>query len=310
MIDNPNLTKEFDDDIGTYFTGKLSDIYDAPELYQAYPQLANRNVVIQNMPDGYGGSSWGDSISLNRDYFQKENPEFLKLKSELENTPEYIKYNSSFNVDTGNPVEDLKIIENAEKEFFNSDVGKKYHSLMWEKNLPVPRKIEGFNDNALKTITHEAQHQIQALEGFARGGNGNRSDYWNLAGEAEARLAGARAKLTPEQRQIYNPANESTYLTNYGYDVLPEKQIVEFRNNDLANSLKYRDEWVKIGNKDYRILNLPKKDYGKILHNIDTYLKPDDMIGETVDWSDDMYKYTFQKTSPTDYKFIKRKKLK
>lgn len=46
--------------------------------------------------------------------------------------------------------------------------------------------------------------------------------------------------------------------------------------------MKYRDEWVKIDGKDYRILNLPKKDYGKILHIADTYIKPDDMIGEVI----------------------------
>ena len=83
-------------------------------------------------------------------------------------------------------------------------------------------------------------------------------------------------------------------------------------NQAINNSknLKFRDEWIRIGDKDYHILNLPKKDYGKILHIVDTYIKPDDMIGETITKSDDMYKYTFQKIAPTEYKFIKRRKLK
>ena len=265
--------------------------------------------------------------------YRKDNPEFLKLKAELENTPEYKKYDLAYNTDTGDTVQDLANMDKAQKEFFDSDVGKQYHSLMWDKSYPIQRKIKGFNDDTLNTIVHELQHQIQDIEGFATGGNltshsklgrqfqdikakeineqiinaypelekafpkqglalskelqdymvksnyghalnetnyptlmnlndkendiitkilekakpdtyteelSKISQYQNLspseyykrlAGEAESRLAGARAKLTPEQRQIYNPANESSYLTNYGYDVIPEKQIVEFRNN-------------------------------------------------------------------------------
>lgn len=74
--------------------------------------------------------------------------------------------------------------------------------------------------------------------------------------------------------------------------------------------MKYRDEWVKIGNKDYRILNLPKKDYGKILHSLDTNIKINDNIGDVLTRYDDKYAYTFQKTAPTEYKFIKRRKIK
>lgn len=78
----------------------------------------------------------------------------------------------------------------------------------------------------------------------------------------------------------------------------------------MNDSLKYRDEWVKIDGKDYRVLNLPKKDYGKILHILDTDLSKDIPIGEVLQKSDANYLYRFQKTSPTDYKFIGRKKLK
>lgn len=345
IIDNPKLIENFDEDIGTYYTGKLSDIYDAPELYQAYPQLRNRDISIQSLKPQDYGASYDDSIVLNRDLlYRKDNPEFLKLKAELENTPEYKKYDLAYNTDSGDTLQDIANMDKAQEEFFNTDVGKKYHSLMWDKSYPIQRKIKGFNDDALNTITHELQHQIQDIEGFATGGNltshsklGRRyqdikakeineqiinaypelekafpkqglalskelqdymfksnyghilnesdypimmnmndkgsetitkiledakpdiyteelnkiSQYQNLspaeyykrmAGEAEARLAGARAKLTPEQRQIYNPANESTYLTNYGYDVMPEKQIVEFRNNEPSFSKKIPDD--------------------------------------------------------------------
>lgn len=90
---------------------------------------------------------------------------------------------------------------------------------------------------------------------------------------------------------------------------------IEKENNGLYSkitddNLKYRNEWVKIDGKDYRVLNLPKKDYGKILHILDTDLSKDIPIGDVLEKSDANYLYKFQKTSPTDYKFIGRKKLK
>lgn len=90
---------------------------------------------------------------------------------------------------------------------------------------------------------------------------------------------------------------------------------LEKENNGLYSkitddNLKYRNEWVKIDGKDYRVLNLPKKDYGKILHILDTDLSKDIPIGDVLEKSDANYLYKFQKTSPTDYKFIGRKKLK
>ena len=62
--------------------------------------------------------------------------------------------------------------------------------------------------------------------------------------------------------------------------------------------MNYRNEWVKIDGKDYRVLNLPKKDYGKILHIIDTNINQNDYIGQLINANDDLYHYTFQKVSP------------
>ena len=118
-------------------------------------------------------------------------------------------------------------------------------------------------------------------------------------------------KLKPEQRKEYSPFLDKFY----GFDIEPEKQIVKFGNDGLYqklidNDLKYHNERIKIGGKDYRILNLPKKDYRKILHILDTDLSQDIPISEVLEKSDANYSYKFQKTSPTDYKFIGRKKLK
>jgi hypothetical protein len=307
LIEDSNVWKQYNSILGdTYEQAKLGDIYDNSELYQAYPRLKDLSVIKSKMPDGIDGASSSNSIHIDNSLFTKHNPEYYKELDLLKQTPEIKRLNEIIKEARINGESEL-LEEEFDNILNNTENGKLYNSLVYQHR--IPQKVDGWSEDALETIVHELQHQIQNIEGFARGGNSANPNYHKLAGEVEARLAGARAKLTPEQRQIYNPANGSTYLSNYGYDVIPEKQIVEYKPTP-ANSLNYRNEWVKIDGKDYRILNLPKKDYGKILHIVDTYLKPEDMIGEVIDWSDDLYKYTFQKVSPTDYKFIRRRKLK
>ena len=131
----------------------------------------------------------------------------------------------------------------------------------------------------------------------------------------------------PEQEKyFYNYVDGLNNNSTIGQQSLFSKELSNFRglkenihngntSNEFSftgknNNLNFRNEWVKIGGKDYRVLNLPKKDYGKILHIIDTNINQDDFIGETKRRTDDKYEYTFQKISPIDYKFIGRKKLK
>jgi hypothetical protein len=327
IIQNPFLKKDFDTDIGTYYTTTVGDLYDAPELYKNYPQLKDRSVLIQAMPEGTSGSSWGDSITLNRDLYTMQKPEYTKAVAELKQAPEYIEFKNyekemfdnldkiKFETDDDFKTYDLllKELDNKTNDFYNNTpIGSKFKKLVWE--TPKSEKTtQGFGDSAKKTLIHELQHQIQGLEGFARGGNNFDAKYKELAGEVEARLASHRMKLSPDERRKFKPFD---FRGAYGYDVKPEEQIVKFSGQeqfakDLADdTLKYRDEWVKIGNKDYRVLNLPKKDYGKILHILDTNLSKDIPIGEVLEKSDSNYLYKFQKVSPTDYKFIKRTKLK
>jgi len=133
---------------------------------------------------------------------------------------------------------------------------------------PLP---EGSYDNATRTIVvggqstgnqksttlHEAQHNIQDMEGFARGGNienmrdialdmlrrdvasgqiastsqamemlpmAQQNAYRRIAGEAEARLTQLRRNLTPEQRLQYFPYAEGKDV--YGLDVPYNSLIV------------------------------------------------------------------------------------
>ena len=128
---------------------------------------------------------------------------------------------------------------------------------------------------------------------------------------------GGYGDIVKDRGESYIPFNSNQIKINKLITDKGEKIFNNPNNNPDSlykkltdNSLKYRDEWVKIDGKDYRVLNLPKKDYGKILHILDTDLSKEIPIGDVLEKSDANYLYKFQKTSPTDYKFIGRKKLK
>ena len=55
----------------------------------------------------------------------------------------------------------------AMKKFFTSDIGKEYYDLMWGKGSTE----KAFGKSARSVLSHEIQHAIQDIEGFARGGN-------------------------------------------------------------------------------------------------------------------------------------------
>ncbi len=82
---------------------------------------------------------------------------------------------------------------------------------------------------------HELQHAIQEREGFARGGNMNDfqtskdpfEDYRRVAGEVESRTVERRADLNPQQRRDNYPFDSR----DYGYDVAPEHQNIQFEQN-------------------------------------------------------------------------------
>jgi hypothetical protein len=321
LNENINWQKTFDLNGNPMQYAKLSEVYENPLFYQAYPDAKNLDVNLSNLNDISGSyNSWGGEISLDELYnYKKTNQQVLNKLNELKQDPLYVK---AHNFD-----KDVEAIRNDYLEYKNSDLRKQEEDLL--NNLTM----NGWNENALPTIEHELQHYIQDIEKFARGGSlktaGSVENYHKLAGEVEARLAEKRIGLAEELLKKYKPFEKN----KYGYDVAPTKQILsneygkeygkgkvyKYKENkgqeqfakDLADdTLKYRDEWVKIGNKDYRVLNLPKKDYGKILHILDTNLSKDIPIGEVLEKSDSNYLYKFQKVSPTDYKFIKRTKLK
>ena len=62
-----------------------------------------------------------------------------------------------------------------------------------------------WSDKVKGTLTHEIQHAIQKIEGFAFGDSTSNPDYKNLGGEQEAREVAARADMSEEKRRVTTP---------------------------------------------------------------------------------------------------------
>lgn len=104
------------------------------------------------------------------------------------------------------------------------------------KGLAFNTNYKDFSlDNLKRDFSHEIQHYIQGQENFAQGGSlqNNWDDYFKLAGETEARLAGKRAYLTPEQK----------LSTPIKYDVAPSEQIIKFNDDGLYQKLIDNEEF-------------------------------------------------------------------
>ena len=192
----------FDIVLGT--DGKLEEYIDAPELFEAYPELRKVRLVFGNLGGKYAGA--------------------------------YDKKNNTLSVDNTRAYQTLEEINREE-----------------EKPVPDEKRIKRLRELLLWRLecvcTHEVQHAIQAIEGFAPGGNLSTvadfeevlsrqwtqyDAYLRLAGEAEARNAEHRAGFSDTMKRLSLlsqtldvPENELVYLV----DELPPDLQGEIEEN-------------------------------------------------------------------------------
>ena len=218
LIENPVLEKHTDDG-EVYFTGKLSDIFDHKELYAAYPELKDINVVIQKTELGVDGIYQPKSnyITLSIEQFKRHTKAYhdyldgghkAEIKS-IEASEAYKEYNRLYDdevMDSMEPEKWLEAEKTAREKFYSSELGKRYYELMWGKNGFTGDKFEfGWAKPAKETLLHELQHAVQNIEGFASGTNTRDADYDRNAGEIEARDTARRANMTAEERKNTQP---------------------------------------------------------------------------------------------------------
>lgn len=156
-------------DEGGALTARLGELYDAPELYRAYPEL--RDVTVRLFEKDYStrGFVRGGEIGLSGIFLQRGNPEEIaraeaRIK-EIEESAEWKELMRKMFEDKEIPDEELR---RAEDEFHASPMGQERERLYDEL-----AEKEGYylKPEALPTLVHEIQHMIQGKEGFAKGGN-------------------------------------------------------------------------------------------------------------------------------------------
>ena len=218
LIENPVLQKH-EDGGEVYFTGKLSDIFYHKELFAAYPNLEDINIVIQKTDAGVDAVYQPNSnyITLSIEQFKRHTKAYhdyldggrrAEIKR-IEMSKTYQEYNRLYDdevVDSMDPEKWLEEEQAAREKFYSSDLGKRYYQLMWGKDGFSGDKFEfGWSKAAKETLLHELQHAIQSREGFASGTNTRDVNYDRNAGEIEARDTARRANMTAEERKNTPP---------------------------------------------------------------------------------------------------------
>lgn len=162
-------------DEGDYKLAKLGDVIEAEELFEAYPQLKDTVLQIQNLPLGVEGHYTKEDdlfpngiITISSSNLRKENPEFTRLYEEFKNTdPGWKEYERKEAQYDNNEISASDFLEWEEKEWEKSE-GYKYLNELLMGRI-VPRMVDGLSGES--TIAHEIQHAIQHFEGFATGGS-------------------------------------------------------------------------------------------------------------------------------------------
>lgn len=186
LVEKPAFENHSTED-GGYRTAKLGDIMHHEKLYAAYPFLKDITVILQETDTGVDGSAFAEDgqIVLDQRLFTRTSKEYQKYLENrqpeikrIEQTPEYREYNRFYTdeslQETLSAEEWLAQEEAARNKFFASELGKRYHELMWGKPNVATTEL-GWSDKAKSVLMHEVQHLIQAHEGFA---GGSSDTYW------------------------------------------------------------------------------------------------------------------------------------
>ena len=218
LVEKPAFENHSTED-GDYRTAKLGDIMRHEELYAAYPFLKDITVILQETDTGVDGSAFAEDgqIVLDQRLFTRTSKEYQKYLENrqpeikrIEQTPEYREYNRFYTdeslQETLSAEEWLAQEEAARNKFFASELGKRYHELMWGKPNVATTEL-GWSDKAKSVLMHEVQHLIQAHEGFA---GGSSDTYWynrllkqyrSEAGTAREKFLKLRIEAAPELQQ-------------------------------------------------------------------------------------------------------------
>lgn len=210
-IGGGNIVKRFDDDM-LWNGGKLTNVIDAPELFEAYPQLKDVRIdtdaIMNDMPSNGNYNAKTNTITIHADELKYMNS---ILNHEIQHAIQHIEGFAR----GGSP----RLIRGEVKKKFN-EVTKQIRQL----------RAEGKEDEA-KALVEKNRGLYNAYQK-----NDDYNSYKSLAGEVEARNVQSRMGMTDEERK--NSLAEETE------DVNRDEQIV-MNGNDASYSIVKDPETIK-----------------------------------------------------------------
>ena len=240
----PNVKEKVSSDGEVHYETTLGEILDNEQLYRSYPELRTLPVSIQQMDGGVSGiylPSGYLSLSMGL-YRHRTKPGDVRREIEqIESTPEYKEYSKYFEDDMpdayiGREDEWEKAMDEAEAKFFESELGKRYHDLMWGDKRKA--YSYGFDEIGKGVILHEVQHAIQHIEGFAQGGNSTtyrehlaqlkpKHDVWSWVQEFKDKKEelGSEASQDDVYYDLINEFKEDGY--EFGEDFMPTREVFD-----------------------------------------------------------------------------------
>ena len=258
-IGGGNIVKRFDDDM-LWNDGKLTDVIDAPELFEAYPQLKDvridTDVIMNDMPSNGVYNAKTNTITIHADDLKYMNS---ILNHEIQHAIQYIEGFGK----GGSPEQMEKEFKAAQDEWkaraYAHELEEKAKEMGGEYNQSEVEKalVEEYKDLDMSDELPDKETRIKGFNYFARGyadrsmddaikrfrlNESTRSDfdsykeYLKLAGEVESRNVQNRLGMTDEERR--NSLAEETE------DVSRDEQIV-MNGNDASYSIVKDPETIK-----------------------------------------------------------------
>lgn len=258
-IGGGNIVKRFDDDM-LWNDGKLSDVIDAPGLFEAYPQLKDVRIdtdaIMNDMPSNGNYNAKTNTITIHADELKYMNS---ILNHEIQHAIQYIEGFGK----GGSPEQMEKEFKEAQDEWkaraYAHELEEKAKEMGGEYNQSEVEKalVEEYKDLDMSDELPDKETRIKGFNYFARGyadrsmddaikrfrlNESTRSDfdsykeYLKLAGEVESRNVQNRLGMNDEERR--NSLAEETE------DVSRDEQIV-MNVGDTSYSIVKDPEIIK-----------------------------------------------------------------
>lgn len=258
-IGGGNIVKRFDDDM-LWNDGKLTDVIDAPGLFEAYPQLKDVRIdtdaIMNDMPSNGNYNAKTNTITIHADELKYMNS---ILNHEIQHAIQYIEGFGK----GGSPEQMEKEFKAAQDEWkaraYAHELEEKTKEMGGEYNQSEVEKalVEEYKDLDMSDELPDKETRIKGFNYFARGyadrsmddvikrfrlNESTRADfdsykeYLKLAGEVESRNVEKRLGMTDEERR--NSLAEETE------DVNRDEQIV-MNVGDTSYSIVKDPETIK-----------------------------------------------------------------